>query len=138
MRNARKKLADRPASAPKSPRPAPKPKSRLSAPREDASIADMVESIIGCKWSLHVLSQVRQGVHRPGELARSAEGLSSKVLSERLDKMVRFGLLARTSFPQAPPHVEYRFTPLGERFLRIIDEVDRVQRELRELSKIGV
>ena len=128
MSTAKKKSKTRTRAAPRAPRPPTR--SRLVAPREGATAAEMVEAIVGCKWSLHVLAQVRAGVHRPGALARSAPGLTRKVLGERLDKMVRFGIFERRSFAQAPPKVEYHLTPLGARFVRLIDEVDRLQREL--------
>lgn len=95
------------------------------------TVAAMVESIVGCKWSIHVLACVRRGVNRPGAIERSAPGLTAKVLSERLDKMLRFGILEKQSFPEVPPRVEYRFTPFGERFLTIIDEVERLQSSLQ-------
>lgn len=60
----------------------------------------MVEDILGCKWSLAVLARVRQGVHRPGALEQSIEGISTKVLNERLRKLTRFGILQRTSYPE--------------------------------------
>ncbi len=91
----------------------------------------MVESIVGCKWSLHVLACVRNGINRPGAMEKAAPGLTAKVLSERLDKMIRFGILEKESFPEVPPRVEYRFTEFGTRFLRIIDEVEAMERELR-------
>jgi len=94
------------------------------------TVAHMVESIVGCKWSLHVLSCVRRGINRPGAIERSAEGLSAKVLSERLDKFIRFGIFEKRSFPEIPPRVEYSLTPFGEKFVGIIDEVERLQREL--------
>lgn len=97
---------------------------------EQASIAEMVESIVGCKWSLHVLAQIRKGVNRPGAIERSAEGLSAKVLGERLDKLVRFGIAERHAFAEVPPRVEYHLTPLGERFVGIIDQVEELQRQI--------
>lgn len=89
----------------------------------------MVESIIGCKWSLHVLAQIRRGVNRPGVLARSAPGLTTKVLNERLAKMLRFGILARHAYPEVPPRVEYTLTPFGERFAEILDAVERLKHD---------
>lgn len=94
------------------------------------SVHAMVESIVGCKWSLHVLAQVRAGVNRPGALERTASGLTQKVLSERLSKFIRFGILEKQSFPEVPPRVEYSFTPFGRRFLTLLDEVEKLQREL--------
>lgn len=90
----------------------------------------MLQSIVGCKWSLEVLAAVRGGVHRPGELERACAGISAKVLQERLRKLVRFGILDRHAFPEVPPRVEYRLTSWGERFQTLLDEVDRLDGEL--------
>lgn len=91
----------------------------------------MVESIIGCKWSLHVLDQIHRGVSRPGVLARSAPGLTTKVLNERLAKLVRFGIAQRVSHPEVPPRVEYTLTPFGERFVGLLEAVDRLKADVR-------
>jgi len=88
----------------------------------------MVESIVGCKWSLLVLDQVRRGVNRPGAMTRAVRGLSTKVLNQRLVKMQRFGILQRTAYPEVPPRVEYRLTDFGRRFLSILDRIEEVQR----------
>lgn len=87
----------------------------------------MVESIVGCKWSLSVLGAIRSGVSRPGELERACAPISTKVLNERLKKMLRFGILERESFGEIPPRVEYRLTSLGRRFVRLLDEIDDLQ-----------
>jgi DNA-binding HxlR family transcriptional regulator len=59
---------------------------------------------------------------------RSCPGLSAKVLNERVRKMIRFGILQRTVLGEKPPvEVEYRLTPFGLRFIRIIEEVRRLQ-----------
>jgi DNA-binding HxlR family transcriptional regulator len=89
-----------------------------------------VEDIIGCKWSLAVLAAVRSGVQRPGALGHHIEGLSKKVLNERLAKLVRFGILAKHSYAEMPPRVEYQLTPFGQRFCGVLDGVEALQREL--------
>jgi DNA-binding HxlR family transcriptional regulator len=98
------------------------------SPRPD--VARMVEDIIGCKWSLAVLGAVRGGVCRPGAMERAIEGLSKKVLNERLGKLVRFGILEKRVYPEMPPRVEYRFTPFGDKFLGVLDDIDALQREI--------
>ena len=92
--------------------------------------ARMVEDIVGCKWSLAVLGAVRSGVHRPGSMEHFIEGLSKKVLNERLRKLVRFGILEKRSFAEVPPRVEYRLTRFGERFSEVMDGVERLQGDL--------
>lgn len=90
----------------------------------------MVESIVGCKWSLVVLQLVRHGVNRPGAMERAVPGLTAKVLNERLRKMLRFGILEKKIFPVTPPHVEYRFTSFGRRFSALLRSVEKLQQEL--------
>jgi len=75
------------------------------------------------------MSQIRAGVHRPGELQRSTEGLTTKVLNDRLAKLVRLQIVERESFPEVPPRVEYRLTEFGTRFMAIIDQIEQLQGE---------
>jgi len=90
-------------------------------------IAEAVESIVRCKWSVQLLGRIRRGVTRPGALVRACPGLSTKVLNERLAKMIRFGILERVPYPEVPPRVEYRLTDLGGRFVKILDAIEKLQ-----------
>ena len=58
----------------------------------DIHVASMVESIVGCKWSLSLLRLAADGTSRPSALLRACPGLSAKVMNERLQKMQRFGI----------------------------------------------
>lgn len=94
------------------------------------NVGRMIEDIVGCKWTLSVLGAVRSGVCRPGAMEHAIEGLSRKVLNERLNKLVRFGILEKQAYAELPPRVEYRFTPFGDKFVRVLDGIDALQREL--------
>lgn len=89
----------------------------------------MVEDIVGCKWSLCVLDLIERGCHRPGVMQRSVSGLSAKVLNERLRKLLRYGIIERQVFAEVPPHVEYRLTPFGRRFSRVLASIRELERE---------
>ena len=93
-------------------------------------VTTMIEGVLGCKWTVHVLAQIRAGIQRPGELTRTAKGLTPKVLNERLAKLVRFGILERKSYPEIPPRVEYHLTSFGQRFSKILDEIEKLQQEI--------
>lgn len=95
-------------------------------------VSAMMENIIGCKWSIAVLGLVRQGICRPGAMEHAIDGLTAKVLNERLRKLVRYGILCKSSFPEVPPRVEYRLTPFGQRFTAILDQIDNLQSELQQ------
>jgi DNA-binding HxlR family transcriptional regulator len=94
------------------------------------SAAIMLEYIVGCKWSIRILTLIRQGVDRPGAITRSIDGLTTKVQGDCLNKMVSFGLLERIAYGEIPPRVEYKLTILGQRFGSILDAVSELQREI--------
>lgn len=104
--------------------------SREPRAKRRTDIRRIVEDVVGCKWTLHVLAQVRAGVNRPGKLVRSADGLTTKVLNERLAKLVRYGVLSKTAYPEVPPRVEYELTPLGMRLNSLLDAIDALQRDV--------
>jgi len=101
--------------------------SRKSPPERSAR---MVEAIYGCKWSLTVYQLLAAGIHRPGEMVRSVEGLSTEVLNECLRRNVEFGILQRISYPEVPPRVEYAVAEFGQKFVRILDDLERLQAEI--------
>ena len=101
--------------------------SRKSAPERSAR---MVEAIFGCKWSLTVYQLLANGINRPGEMVRSVEGLTTKVLNECLRKNMEFGIIKRIAYDEAPPRVEYMVTPFGTKFIRVLDELEKLQREI--------
>ena len=92
--------------------------------------ARMVEVIYGCKWSLTVYHLLANGINRPGQMVRNTEGLTTKVLNECLRKNLEFGILERVSYHEAPPRVEYVVTPFGEKFIRVLDELEKLQDEI--------
>lgn len=101
-----------------------------------ASIAGMVEDVVGCKWSLRLLELVADECVRPGALLRACEGLSAKVMNERLRKMVRFGIMRRSVFGDKPPlEVQYELTAFGGRFRRVIEEIRCLQNDFEELNR---
>ena len=63
-------------------------------------------------------------------MEHSIDGLSKKVLNERLAKLVRYGILDKRSYAEMPPRVEYRITPFGEKFCGRLDGIAALQREL--------
>ncbi len=93
-----------------------------------------METMIGCKWSLTVFHMINMGINRPGEMVRSVDGLSTKVLNQCLRKHMDNGILEKTAYPEIPPRVEYVLTPFGQKFTRILDEIYGLQQELDQVS----
>ena len=100
---------------------------RIQGPSESAR---MVETIIGCKWSLTVYQLLAQAINRPGEMVRSVDGLTTKVLNQCLKRNVEFGILEKHIFAEVPPRVEYQVTPFGQQFIAVLDSLEKLQRAI--------
>jgi len=104
---------------------------RKTAP---AKSAQMVETIYGCKWSLTVYQLLADGVNMPGEMVRSVDGLTTKVLNQCLKKNTEFGILERISYNEIPPRVEYEVTEFGQKFMTVLDQLEMLQQEIEQQS----
>ena len=81
------------------------------------SRANEVISLIGDKWSVHVVMLLGRGKHRFSEIKRSVDGVSQKMLTTTLRGLERDGYVKRTVYPTIPPKVEYELTVLGQELL---------------------
>lgn len=68
---------------------------------------------IADKWTCLIVYALLDGPRRHGELKRTIEGISQKMLTQTLRSLEADGLVERTVIDVIPPHVEYRLTPLG-------------------------
>ena len=72
------------------------------------------------KWGVLVLVSLKGRTLRWGELRRSVEGVSEKMLAQTLKTFERDGLVARVALPVIPPHVEYSLTERGEELVDLL------------------
>ena len=77
--------------------------------------------MIGGKWKLLIIRNLRNRAWRFNELQRDLDGISQKVLTDSLRQMIEDGLVYRKDYKQNPPKVEYGLTELGKELLPIID-----------------
>lgn len=80
--------------------------------------------LIGNKWKLLIIRNLRMRAWRFNELHRDLEGISRKVLTESLRSMESDGLITRTVYPEVPPRVEYALSELGETMRPILDAME--------------
>ena len=90
-----------------------------------------LEDVVGCKWSVSVLQAVGAGIARPGALERHIDGISTKVLSERLRKLTQYELLSKQIFAESPPRTEYRLTEKGRKLVDIICRIRTLDEEFQ-------
>jgi DNA-binding HxlR family transcriptional regulator len=81
-------------------------------------------ALIGGKWSMLLLCVLSDGPIRSGELARRADGISQKMLTQTLRELERHGIVRRRDFGEVPPRVEYSLTPLGESLSQLVRKIE--------------
>ncbi len=106
--------------------------SRRLPPRR---VGRMVETVVGCKWSLTVVDLVQRGIRRPGAMERTVEGLTAKVLNDCLRLLVSYNVLEKRSYPEVPPRVEYYFTPFGRKFVETFKFLDVLEKQLNRTQR---
>ncbi|MEU9468382.1 helix-turn-helix domain-containing protein [Streptomyces avermitilis] len=65
-------------------------------------------------WNAVVLAALRVGPIRRRELRAAIGGISDKVLTDSLHRLLAAGLVERHAHAEAPPRVEYALTTLGQ------------------------
>ncbi len=80
---------------------------------------DIVD-IIGSKWNLIIIWQLREGTLRFSELQSRMCRINSKTITKHLRDLERASILNRVVYPEVPPRVEYSLTDHGRAIIPII------------------
>lgn len=70
-------------------------------------------AIVGDRWTLLIMREVRMGVHRFEEI-QAQLGISSHLLASRLKSLTADGILQRQIYSTRPARYEYHPTPRGK------------------------
>ena len=90
----------------------PKAVGRSSGRRSDCPIACTLD-LIGDKWTLLIVRDLFHGKHRFSQFLASGEGIKTNILTERLRRLERAGLVRRSRYQERPPRHEYHLTGPG-------------------------
>ncbi|GAA3404278.1 winged helix-turn-helix transcriptional regulator [Paenibacillus hodogayensis] len=71
-------------------------------------------NIIGDRWTLLIIHEVLVGRTTFNEIKKSLEGVSSRLLSERLKYLEEAGLIVSRLYSEHPPRYEYTATESGQ------------------------
>ena len=77
--------------------------------------------MIGDKWKVLIIRELLPGTKRFNEIHHSIDGVSQKVLTQKLREMESDGLLERKVYAEVPPKVEYSLTELGKSLGPVLD-----------------
>ncbi|WP_432734923.1 winged helix-turn-helix transcriptional regulator [Maridesulfovibrio sp. FT414] len=77
--------------------------------------------VLGGKWKpIIVYHLARCKVLRYGELRRTLDGISERMLVRQLKELEDDGVVFRKAYPEVPPRVEYSLTDIGKKLLPIL------------------
>jgi DNA-binding HxlR family transcriptional regulator len=91
-------------------------------PNSDCPVCRTAEIVCG-KWTLLVIRDLAESRSRFCELERSLEGISPRTLSLRLRALEEEGIVARETFSEVPPRVEYALTEKGRALVPIVESM---------------
>ena len=88
--------------------------------------------LMGDRWKLLIVRELLTGTKRFGELKKSLNGISQKVLTQHLRIMEERGLITRKIYAEVPPRVEYSLTELGFSLKSVHDAMWKWGEEYKE------
>lgn len=89
----------------------------------------LLEQITG-QWTAYILfTLAKNGSMRFGVLKRHIEGISAKVLTDRLRHLESAGFIDREYKPTVPPEVSYSLADKGQQLYDILMQIDVLAQE---------
>jgi DNA-binding HxlR family transcriptional regulator len=82
-------------------------------------------------WTAHVIWYLRQGERCFTELQTDVNGVSAKMLTARLRKLEREGVIVRVARQTSPPTVWYALTAVGEELGSALANVVAIAQRLK-------
>ena len=82
-------------------------------------------SILSKRWTGLIVRVLMDGHQRFGQIAATIDGLSDRVLSERLKELEAEGIVQRLVIPDTPVRVEYALTEKGRDLERVLGEIQQ-------------
>ena len=79
--------------------------------------------LLGKRWTGLLLDALMEGPRRFCELTATVEGLSDRVLSDRLRELEVEGVVDRIVYPQIPVRVEYKLTEKGLALKPVVEAI---------------
>jgi DNA-binding HxlR family transcriptional regulator len=87
---------------------------KASAPRRSLCPVANTLDLVGDKWTLLIVRDMRHGRRTYGELADSPEGIPTNILADRLKRLEDAGIVERTAYQDRPTRYAYTLTAKGE------------------------
>jgi DNA-binding HxlR family transcriptional regulator len=88
-------------------------------------------SLLGGAWTADTIWYLREGERCFTELRSDLKGVSAKVLTTRLRRLEREGIVERRPKPTSPPTIWYTLTPAGQDLCHALTSLVDVAQRLK-------
>ncbi len=76
--------------------------------------------IIGKRWTVLIIREILRGHTQFNRFIENIDGITPKVLTERLRELEALGIIRRKIVSEYPVKIEYRLTDIGEGFEEVL------------------
>jgi len=108
-------------------------KNLVLPPDEKCPLTYCIDVLSGT-WTPNIIWYLSSTPRRFTELKSDLRGISAKVLTDRLRKLEKRGVIYREVMPTSPPTVEYRLTETGRDLKPAIETIVQVGHRLKTAS----
>ena len=93
---------------------------------------------LGGTWKMPILWRLKDKIYRYGQLKKSINHISDKMLTSQLRELESDGFIHRKVYPVVPPKVEYRITEKGKTTIPIINTIRNYGIQLMETDGVDI
>ncbi|MBR1855825.1 MAG: helix-turn-helix transcriptional regulator [Oribacterium sp.] len=94
------------------------------------------QRVLQGKWAIVILFQLSTGTKRFNELERNIPEVTRTMLTRQLRQLEDDKLIIRKVYAEVPPRVEYSLSEMGEKFRKVLDQIELFGFEyIEELKK---
>ncbi|MDO4648589.1 MAG: helix-turn-helix domain-containing protein [Eubacteriales bacterium] len=91
---------------------------------ENCPIAD-VQKVVHGKWTMVIIYFLSNQTLRFSELRRKLPNVTEANLTKELRTLEQYGLVHREVYREVPPRVEYSLTPIGMKFIPVLEALEK-------------
>ncbi|MCD8122234.1 MAG: helix-turn-helix transcriptional regulator [Clostridiales bacterium] len=84
-----------------------------------------VQKIVHGKWTMVIIYFLSQQTLRFSELKRKLPHVTEANLTKELRVLEQYGLVHREVYREVPPRVEYSLTPIGIKFIPVLEALEQ-------------
>jgi DNA-binding HxlR family transcriptional regulator len=108
----------------------------MASSEKSACPINLALEVFGDRWSLLIVRDMMfAGKRHFREFLQSEEGISSNILTERLGKLVEYGVLSKADDPTHKQKAIYSLTPMGIDLLPVVAQIGIWGRKYRPVTE---